>query len=190
MILTRKDLRKYIDLDILANGKDYTGIKGLVNYHYLDQIGIFLRLLRKCEYYKNKRNPFLILIYVFYKFRFSRKSYKLGFSIPENVFGPGLALPHYGTIVVNSNAKVGANCRMHVSTNIGASGSKNAPIIGDNVYIAPGAIIYGAIEIGNNNAIAANAAVNKSFIEEGIIIGGVPATKIGEIDIKKLIKHI
>jgi serine O-acetyltransferase len=44
--------------------------------------------------------------------------------------------------------------------------------------------------IGNNNAIAGNTAVNKSFIEEGIIIGGVPAKKIGEIDIKKLIKHI
>lgn len=191
MIKTRDELKRYIDLDVAASGLFYGGIKGFFNYHYFNEITIFLRLLRKCEYYKNKTNPILRIVYVYYKIRFKRKSYKLGFSIPENVFGPGLALPHYGTIVVNSNAKVGANCRLHVGTNIGASGgSKKAPTIGNNVYIAPGAKIYGDITIASNVAIAANAAVNKDFLEEGVLIGGIPAKVIGKIEIKNLIPHI
>lgn len=98
---------------------------------------------------------------------------------------------HYGTIVVNPRAKVGANCRIHVCTNIGESGGvAGAPQIGDNVYIGPGAKIYGAISIANNTVIAANAAVNKSILEEGMLVAGVPARIIKDIDVKRIIKHI
>jgi serine O-acetyltransferase len=48
------------------------------------------------------------------------------------------------------------------------------------VYIAPGAKIYGAIEIADNIAIGANAVVNKSFLEPNITIAGVPARKISD----------
>jgi serine O-acetyltransferase len=118
-------------------------------------------------------------------------SLKLGFSIPENVFGPGLAIIHYGTIIVNAEVKVGSNCRLQACTNIGQSGGiMGAPIIGDNVYIGPGAKIYGKIEIPSNCAIAANAAVGKSFYKEGMVLGGVPAKEITKVDIKQIIKHI
>jgi serine O-acetyltransferase len=50
--------------------------------------------------------------------------------------------------------------------------------------------LYGDIEIANNIAVAANAAVGKSFLDEHKVIGGVPAKEIGDIDIKRLIKHI
>ena len=52
------------------------------------------------------------------------------------------------------------------------------PKIGDNVLIGVGAIIIGDIEIGDNIIIAAGALVNKTFLEKGITIGGVPAKKI------------
>ena len=108
-----------------------------------------------------------------------------------NIFGPGLAIIHYGTIVVNPRAKVGANCRIHVCTNIGESGGVvGAPKIGDNVYIGPGAKIYGDITIANNTVVAANAAVNKSILEDGMLLAGVPAKAIKEIDVKRMIKHI
>jgi serine O-acetyltransferase len=65
--------------------------------------------------------------------------------------------------------------------NIGASGGKkDAPIIGDNVYIAPGVKIYGGIEIAEGIAIGANSVVNKSFTEPNITIAGVPAKKIAD----------
>lgn len=73
---------------------------------------------------------------------------KLRYSVPINVFGPGLFLSHYGTIVVSKNAKVCANCRLHASTNIGDSAGKpEAPIIGDNVYIGTGAILFGLSQL-------------------------------------------
>ena len=191
MIKTKKDIKNYIYLDRKANFISIKSLKDLINLYLFNDIAIFLLLLRKCEYYKSKSGLISKIIYFYYKIKFKKKSIKLGFTIPENVFGPGLSIPHYGTIVVNANAKVGANCRIHVCTNIGASGgSSMAPIIGDNVYIGPGAKIYGNVVIGNNNAIAANATVNKSFEEEGVLIGGVPSKIIGEINIKRIIKHI
>ncbi|MBB3185987.1 serine O-acetyltransferase [Microbacter margulisiae] len=164
-------------------------IKGIF---FPDYIWKFQRLLRKTEYTKNCKSGILGKIqYVFLQYHFQKLSLKLGFSIPLNVFGPGLAIVHYGTIVVNANAKVGANCRIHPSTCIGASGgSDKAPRLGDNVYIGPGVKIYGDIVIGNNIAMAANSAVNKSFPEENSLIGGVPAKRIKAIDISSIIKHI
>ena len=115
----------------------------------------------------------------------------MGFSIPINVFRPGLAIVHYCTILINSSAKVGDNCRIHACVNIGASGGeKEASQLGDNIYIAPGAKIYGNIKIANNTAIGANAVVNKTFEDESILLVGIPAKKIKEIDIKRIIKHI
>lgn len=106
-------------------------------------------------------------------------SVHLGFSIPLNVFGPGLCIAHRGTIVINKNARVGENCRIHACTNIGSNRDDvSAPQIGNNVYIGPGAKIFGDVVIADNIAIGANSVVNKSFYEKGISIAGIPAKKI------------
>lgn len=140
----------------------------------------FLILLRKAEYFTNCTSRINSLISIYYKYRLNRFGKKLGFSIGVNVAGPGLSLPHRGTIVINKNARIGANCRIHVCVNIGASGGKvEAPQIGNNVYIAPGAKLYGAITIADGIAIGANSVVNNSFLEPNITIAGVPAKKIG-----------
>ncbi|MFT3682733.1 MAG: hypothetical protein QM791_20920 [Ferruginibacter sp.] len=191
MIRSKQDYLAYLEAD--RAGKPAPGISQAVENIFLPaNINNFKRLLRKAEYYKNVKKGFLNkLIYAWIKYRFKKISVRLGFSIPENVFGPGLTIPHYGTIVVNAKAKIGANCRIHACTNIGESGGvAGAPVIGDNVYIGPGAKIYGSITIANNIAIAANAAVSKSFLTEHKVIGGIPAKEIGDIDIKRIIKHI
>lgn len=53
------------------------------------------------------------------------------------------------------------------------------PEIGNNVYIGAETKIIGEVTIANNIVAGANAVVNKSFTEDGIIIAGVPAGKIG-----------
>jgi len=193
MIKSKTDYKNYLAQDKRAL---YIGELNLprllVSYISPDPIWKFQKLLRKLEYNFNCKNNGLGKYYVYYlRHRYKKQSLKLGFSIPINVFGPGLSIAHYGTIIINSATKVGANCRLHACVNIGASGGESeAPNIGDNVYIAPGAKIYGNINIANNIAIGANAVVNKSFNEESILIAGNPAKKIKEINIKKLIKHI
>lgn len=101
----------------------------------------------------------------------------MGYFIPLNVFGPGLSISHYGSIVINPNSRIARNCRIHACVNIGtkAGFSDKAPKIGDNVYIGPGAKIFGDIVIADGIAIGANAVVNKSFLEPNVTIGGIPA---------------
>lgn len=195
MISSKKEYLYYLEADRIALNKPKVSLKIKVkDFLSSDFLWKFQRLLRKCEYLKNVKSDksiFYKFLYFYYKIQFKRLSLKLGFSIPENVFGPGLAILHYGNIIINPRTKIGANCRIHVGTNIGESGGMaGAPIIGDNVYIAPGAKIYGNIKIPSNTAIGANASVNKSFEEENMLIAGVPAKAIKNIDIVQIIKHI
>lgn len=105
-------------------------------------------------------------------------SIKLGFSIPENVFGPGLRIAHYGSIIVNPEACVGKNCTIHVGVNIGANKEKrDVPVIGDKVYIGPGAKLFGNIYIGNNTKIGANAVVLDSSKGNCTLVG-IPAKEV------------
>lgn len=132
-----------------------------------DDIWKFQRLLRKTEYYNNCQKSRVHKLYLKYLFfRLHRVSVHLGYSIPINVFGPGLCIAHRGTIVVNKAARVGENCRIHACTNIGSGRDSIilAPKIGNDVYVGPGAKIFGNIEIADNIAIGANSVVNKSFL--------------------------
>lgn len=148
-----------------------------------DYVWKFEILLRKCEYYNNcKKGLINKIILKYLKYKKFKIGVICGFSIPLNVFDKGLSIAHIGPIVINEYARIGKNCRIHVGTNIGTKAGvhNQAPTIGDNVYIAPGAKLFGKIKIGNNVAIGANAVVNKSFEEDNISIAGIPAKKISD----------
>lgn len=191
MIRNKKDYKYYLECDRIALGIKKSNLYYKIIYYLIPGLTwSFHRRLRKVEYYKNCKKGYLNKLYYYYLYyKFRKISVKLGFSIPENVFGPGLAIVHYGTVVVHKNAKVGKNCRIQACTNIGASGgSDEAPLLGDNIYIGPGAKIYGNITIANNILIAANACVNKSFLENDVLIGGIPAKVLKRnTDISKVI---
>ena len=176
MITSKKELEYYLRQDAIALRCDKRRPKLLG-----DPVWKFQIILRKTEYFNNvyRKKKHLIFHYYWYRLLFHKYSVKLGFSIPLNVFGPGLSIAHYGTIVVNHAATVGKNCRIQEGVNIGAtSGSELAPNIGDNVFIGTGAKIIGNITIADDVAIGANAVVVKSIFEKGVTYGGVPAIKI------------
>ena len=177
MIKNKDDLMYYLEQDRKA-----LNIKRKNPKFFGDEIWKFEILLRKNEYFNNcHKNIFFLPLKLYYKYKFHNLSIKLGIIIPLNVFKEGLSIAHYGNIVVNSNAKVGKNCRIHEGVNIGANyGNKEAPDIGNNVFIGTGAKILGNIEIGDNIAIGANAVVTKSFTTKNITIAGVPAKKISD----------
>jgi len=135
----------------------------------------YIRTLRLLEYVTNCRGSRLLQVYL--RLRLVQIGTHVGFSIPANVFGPGLGLPHRGDIIVNNNAQIGVNCRVHVGVNIGTQAGpvQLVPKIGDNCYIGPGAKLFGNIVIGPNTVIAANAVVNRSFPEGNCTVGGIPA---------------
>lgn len=187
MIKSKKDYKYYLEADriALALPKRLSFTSRAKNILIPNHIWEFQRTLRKLEYHKNCKRDKLSFMYRFYLTRkFNMLSLKLGFSIPLNVFGPGLSIAHRGTIIVNGGARIGANCRLHACVNIGteAGYADKAPVIGDNCYIGPGVKIYGKIFIANGTAIGANAVVNKSSNEENIAIAGIPAKKISVVD--------
>lgn len=174
-IESKKDLGIFLEADRLALGVELN-IKNKI----FSVIWKYQRLLRNLEYVINCNKPKIFILY--YKYRLKKLGIKLGFSIPPNVFGPGLCIAHVGPIIVNSFARVGANCRIHVCVNIGtAAGYENrSPSIGDNCYIGPGVKMYGDIKIGSNTVFGANAVVNKSFTDGDCTLGGIPARKISD----------
>lgn len=179
MIKTRQDLREYIAQDLERNDVKLGGAKSRLLI-YLNPRLRFTRNLRYYEYYSNQpQNIFNKIMRLWHYYVHKKLSYKLGYTIYKNNFGPGVCFCHYGTLVVNKDARIGKNCRIHVGVNIGGYNG-GVPVIGDNVYIGPGAKIFGGITIGNNVQIGANAVVNKSF-PDNVVVAGIPAKIIKEI---------
>lgn len=177
------NLKYYIERDRLALGiekkKIYFGNKYVI---YRFQVNY-----RKYECYYNmyrkSKNILLFIPLIYRNIKYHKQSIKLSFSIPINVFGPGLSIAHYGTIVVNGNAVIGENCRIQENVTIGATnGELTAPVIGKNVFIGSGAKIIGNITIVDDVAIGAGSVVVKDVLETGITVAGVPAKKISDND--------
>jgi serine O-acetyltransferase len=175
MITDKKSYQYYLKRDLAAYDLSHFSF---YNYCRMDCLR-FQRRLRKIEYLHNvKRNNLFAKIYIILlEVANHRLATKLGLSIPKNTFGPGLCIVHYGTIVVSHKSMIGENCRIHPSTSIGDY--NGAPKIGNNVYIGPGAKLFGEIKVGNNVAIGANAVVNKD-IPDNVTVGGIPAKIISQ----------
>ncbi|MDO5157086.1 MAG: hypothetical protein Q4D51_14105 [Eubacteriales bacterium] len=70
---------------------------------------------------------------------------------------------------------------MQQCVNIGRNhASDDVPTIGDNIYIGPGAKLFGSITIADGCAIGAGAVVTKSFMNPGMNIVGNPARENGK----------
>lgn len=78
--------------------------------------------------------------------------------------GPGLYIGHFGGINISSAATIGSNCFISQSVTIGVAGHgdrRGAPHVGNNVYIAPGARLFGKITVGDDSKIGANCVIHK-----------------------------
>jgi serine O-acetyltransferase len=189
-IKNHEDYLFFIKADKFALGINDSFAGKVYRCLYPNYIWIFHKRLRQVEYLSNcKKGVFFSCILFFIKRSFTRISMKLGFSIPINVFGPGLSIPHYGTIIVNPSAKIGCNTRLHAGVTIGANfGSSKSPTIGKNCYIGPGSKIFGDITIADNVVIGANCVVNKSITKSNIAVAGVPAKIVKDfVDIEEVV---
>lgn len=172
MIKSRQDLRFYLEADRLA-----LGIKSKKPRLIGDDIWKYQIVLRKFEYYSNTRSLLGRFWRLYYRYRYYKLGLLLNFQIPINTCGPGLNLAHRGPVVVNHGTKIGRNCRIHSCVNIGTEAGHHdrAPHIGDNVYIGPGAKLFGLIAIPDGVVIGAGAIVNRSVAEPNVTVAGVPA---------------
>lgn len=108
----------------------------------------------------------------FYEYKLSKLEIKLGFSIAKNVFGYGLVIPHFGTIVVGSGNQIGNYAVLHTCICITA-GNKQ---IGNGLYCSTGARILGDVSVGDSVTVGANAVLNHSVGSNSLVVG-IPALK-------------
>jgi serine O-acetyltransferase len=105
---------------------------------------------------------------------------------PEAEVEGGLYIGHFGHVLVNARARIGRNCNLSPGVIIGSGGRgedegrsrEGVPVLGNRVYVGPGAVLFGPIVVGDDAAIGANAVVTKS-IPDRAVVAGVPARVTG-----------
>lgn len=188
MIKTKKDLKFFLEQDARKYSIQAHFSWGKVKYNLLAHPRInngvvwrHIKALRYYEYYSNQSMPLSLwnqacLMYYAHKLR--KLSYKTGFQMAPNVIGPGVTIFHYGPIICNAKARIGANATLNPNITIGHKVPGGpAPIIGDNVFIGSGARVIGGVHVGNNVTIAPNAVVTHD-VEDNVVVGGIPAKVI------------
>lgn len=97
-----------------------------------------------------------------------------GIELPRAArIGPGLYIGHFGGITISRDALIGSNCNLSQNVTIGVAGAgakRGSPTIGDNVYIAPGARIFGRIRVGSNVQIGANSVVHADIPDDADVV--------------------
>ena len=95
---------------------------------------------------------------------------------PQAVIGPGLYFNHFGSIFIGAST-IGENCNFahEVTVGIAGRGSKRGrPVLGDRVFVGPGAKILGLVNVGDDVAVGANAVVTKDLSDRAVAVG-IPA---------------
>jgi serine O-acetyltransferase len=138
-----------------------------------------------------------VVIYRFGRFarRLCRKNFLIGFpfaflhsllnylmrllhhvDIDEAEVGPGFYVGHVGTIYLGPST-IGRNFSIHHNVTVGVGHSKGKtgiPVIGDDVWIATGSVLAGAITIGNGVTISSGSIVTRS-VPDRCFVAGNPA---------------
>jgi len=176
MISSKKELKFYLRADEIMNEQVFPhGV--LIRLIVPSPIRSFLRMLRKTEYAKNKKdkNIYCRLRYAYYKYRYERLKLKTHFDIPLNVLGYGVRIGHLSTIVINNSTSIGNYCCLQNNIVI-ADGEKKK--IGDHVYIGSNTVIAKNITIANGCTLSSCSFINKSFTHTNMLIGGVTALEL------------
>ncbi len=93
---------------------------------------------------------------------------------PGATIGPGFFIDHGMGVVIGETAEVGANVTLYHGVTLGGTSinkGKRHPTLGDRVVIGAGAKVLGAITIGNDSRIGANAVVVKSVPSNSVVVG-------------------
>lgn len=163
--LIRSDLHRYY-------GRSSAG---LLARELLFGVGFKYSFWMRVTRYVSLRSRRWVPLSVICKLIMRRYAFKFGIAISHNVeIGSGFYIGHFGGIVVSHLARIGRDCNISQGVTIGQSSRGKrcgAPVIGDRVYIGPGAKLFGKVTIGNNVAIGANCVVTKDVPDNAVVVG-------------------
>jgi len=93
---------------------------------------------------------------------------------PGASIGPGFFIDHGMGVVIGETSEVGAEVTLYHGVTLGGTSllkGKRHPTIGDRVVIGAGAKVLGAIHVGDDSRIGANAVVVKSVPANSVVVG-------------------
>ncbi len=99
---------------------------------------------------------------------------------PGAVIGQGTFIDHGMGVVIGETAEIGEDVTLYHGVTLGGTSlqkGKRHPTLGDRVVVGAGAKILGAITIGADTRIGANAVVVKSVPANSVVVG-VPGQNI------------
>lgn len=162
-------LWRQIREDWIAHGRDWSkpGFRAMAVYRFgVWRMGVRPKLLRA---------P-LSLMYR-WKFRYVRNHY--GIELPYSAkVGRRVVIEHQGAIVIHGASVIGDECIIRQGVTLGnkrIDRPDEAPVLGARVNVGAGAKILGAVTIGDDAQIGANAVVLID-VPAGASALGVPAT--------------
>jgi serine O-acetyltransferase len=98
------------------------------------------------------------------------------------VIGRGLYVPHpYGIVVGICRVGDGVTILQNVTIGKKSRAAGGAPVIGNDVYLAAGAVIVGDLVIGDHASIGANSVVIGDIPTSAVAVGA-PAKVVGRTD--------
>jgi serine O-acetyltransferase len=130
----------------------------------------FMTIFRLTQHYRRKNRFFFYFFFLWLR----RLKVKYGFDISYRTqIGKGFYIGHFGNVVIHGDTIIGDNCNISQGITLGVSNSGaniGVPKIGNNVFIAPGACVFGNITIGNNVTIGANAVVTEDVPDQHTVL--------------------
>lgn len=93
---------------------------------------------------------------------------------PGATIGPGFFIDHGMGVVIGETSEIGADVTLYHGVTLGGtslSKGKRHPTIEDRVVIGAGSKVLGAVTIGNDSRIGANAVVVKSVPPNSVVVG-------------------
>jgi len=161
-------LLRLIHEDWIAHGRDWTrpGFRAVA----VQRFGNWRMNVRP----KILRAPFSVL----YRALFRRCRNVYGIELPYSVIlGRRVVIEHQGAIVIHGNCQIGDDCIIRQGVTLGNKTLErpmDAPILGKRVNVGAGAKILGAVTIGDDATIGANAVVLNDVLA-GAVAVGIPA---------------
>jgi len=161
----------YSDLYRITGNSKFTS---LIKKIFLGESFKYIFWMRTSNYLTH--NKFLkYTLYPIARILLNHYKYRFGIDISyKTSIGSGLYIGHFGGIIISINSKIGKNCNLSQGVTLGQANrgkNKGYPVLGDNVYVGPGAKIVGAVNIGNNVAIGANCVVTKDIPDNAVVVG-------------------
>lgn len=137
---------------------------------------------RTCAY-ASRHSVARVLVFPFAFLLMRHHGFRLGINIPyQTAIGPGFYISHFTGVFVNARCRIGKNCNLSQGVTLGLANRgprKGVPTLGDNVYLGPGVKVVGAVHIGDNVAVGANAVVTSDLPANAVAVG-IPARVISE----------